>query len=256
MLRQAVASGHDNLLPRFGERCMSVVRKKIAAIRSAADAREVIPADGYMSEVVSFRSMGQRMMAPMNGRDGYDAYRIPAWLQQKIDRGTATVPSPTVMASILRREKELRLSPRVQAANSHPATDDLAVTHQLQLQAVREHGLHDDTIHMLRAAHDLCSSDNSVSKGTAQRDGNDDLSCPGNGMNVTAQGDSNGSLMDNGGLLEIPHYRKFNCCEQGSMLVGDVIPDIALHHLDGTPTALSCFQTAGRPLVLFAGSFT
>jgi len=256
MLRQAVTSGHDNLLPRFGERCMSVVREKMAAIRSAADARRQHELLAMRERMIHHGGMMARMMAPMNGRDGYDAYRIPAWLQQKIDRGTATVPSPTVMASILRREKELRLSPRVQAANSHPATDDLAVTHQLQLQAVREHGLHDDTIHMLRAAHDAYSSDNSVSEGIAQRDGSDDLSCPGNGMNVTAQCDNNGSLMDNGGLLEIPHYRKFNRCEQGSMLVGDAIPDIALHLPDGTPTALSCFQTAGRPLVLFAGSYT
>lgn len=248
LLSEAIQTGDSKLLPRFGERCMAVVRKKAASIERERRLTEALYRErDFRVSPIHRGGMMMRMMAPMNGRDGYDIYRVPDWLQAKFDTGAASVPTAAVMKSVLRREKELRLSVRAQSANAHPATDDLALTHQLQLQAVREHGLDDAMVHVLRAAYATYHGNGNggqaaESRSNCNRDGNN--ACPQSGSTEAAD------------VVSIPHYRKFNRCKQGGMVVGDCIPDLQLHRLDGTKVFLSGFQSTGRPLVLFAGSYT
>lgn len=51
----------------------------------------------------------------------------------------------------------------------------------------------------------------------------------------------------------IPIHVKFNRARQGHLQVGDVAPQVALHHLDGSPAHFGNFD---RPLVIAAGSLT
>jgi len=66
---------------------------------------------------------------------------------------------------------------------------------------------------------------------------------------------------DDGDIINAAFYLKYNRARQGTLKVGDGIPDVPLLNLNGSSTSLSeyyCRQCkdASRPLVLVAGSRT
>jgi hypothetical protein len=96
------------------------------------------------------------------------------------------------------------------------------VTNQLQLRAVREAGLPDEAVEIIRSAQYLYPEDED--------------------------------------MKTIPHYVKYNRSKPGELAVGSPAPSCSVVELNGQKTHLGVFfersEQHGRPLVLIGGSFT
>lgn len=154
-----------------------------------------------------------RMFHPTNGRDNFG----PSPLK---DADLTQLPPPHVMEAMLREESRLRLLPEIQEAYAMAAQRSTEVTNQLQLKVVREAGLPDSAVHLLRGASRL--------------------------------------YPDNPAMREIPHYVKYNRSKPGHLTVGSAVPNCRLASLtEGQPDAfLHSFFRADYPLVLIGGSIT
>ena len=93
------------------------------------------------------------MFHPTNGRDNFVAESTvsPTLMQE--------LPSPEVVKELLRREKTLRLDPLTQVVYAMTGQRSIEVTNQLQLRAVREAGLPDEAVELIRSAQYLYPED-------------------------------------------------------------------------------------------------
>jgi hypothetical protein len=57
-------------------------------------------------------------------------------------------------------------------------------------------------------------------------------------------------------IRSIPHYVKYNRARQGDLKVGDITPDVPLHHMDGRPCRLSEMLSDTLPTVVIGGSYS
>ena len=132
------------------------------------------------------------------------------------------MPSADVVKNLLRTEKMLRLDPLVQIEYALPGQLSTEVTNQLQLRVVREAGLPDEAVNLIRSAQHLFPND-------------DDMQ-------------------------NIPHYVKYNRSKPGKLVVGSPAPPCSVVALSGHRTHLGTFfersEQHGRPLVMIGGSFT
>jgi len=57
-------------------------------------------------------------------------------------------------------------------------------------------------------------------------------------------------------IRELALYIKYDRSGEGSLQVGDPMPDVTLATFDGTPVRLSSFAKPGRPLIVVGGSYS
>lgn len=136
--------------------------------------------------------------------------------RKKIDRDT--------LKSMVRREQELRTCEETQQkyseAERQETTDWMEVTIALQEQVIREFQIEDIAwgLYQLRRACD--------------------------------------QYPDDADFINIPLYHKYQRSRQGSLREGDACPDMPLHHLNKEMVSLLSLVRPGRPLCIFAGSYT
>ncbi len=132
-----------------------------------------------------------------------------------------TKPSSAIMAAMLAREQQLRLSPEIQALYADPSVDSIAVTSELQVQVVREFGFPDSYVQLLRGAASLYTRE--------------DLS-----------------------FESLPHYVRFNRSRMGDLVVGKTVPNVPLCFVGQTieRRLLMAETTTAKTTVIAAGSFT
>ena len=132
------------------------------------------------------------------------------------------MPSVDEVKALLRTEKILRLDPLTQIEYALPGQLSTELTNQLQLRVVREAGLPDEAVDLIRSAQYL--------------------------------------FPDEPDMREIPHYVKYNRSKTGLLTIGTKAPSASVVELDGCPTALDSYfersRHRQRPLVLIGGSFT
>ena len=132
-----------------------------------------------------------------------------------------TKPPSAIMAAMLAREQQLRLSPETQALYADPSVDSIAVTSQLQVQVVREFGFPDSYVQLLRGAAYLYTRE--------------ELS-----------------------FESLPHYVRFNRSRMGDLSVGKSVPNVPLCFVGQTiqRRLLMAEADAAKTMVIAAGSFT
>ena len=93
------------------------------------------------------------MFHPTNGRNNFQAESTvsPTLLPD--------LPSPEVVKELLRREKTLRLDPLTQVVYAMTGQNGPELTNQLQLRIVREAGLPDEAVELIRSAQYLYPED-------------------------------------------------------------------------------------------------
>ena len=132
------------------------------------------------------------------------------------------MPSMDEVKALLRTEKILRLDPLTQIEYALPGQLSTELTNQLQLRVVREAGLPDEAVDLIRSAQYL--------------------------------------FPDEPDMREIPHYVKYNRSKTGLLTIGTKAPSTNVVELDGCPTTLGSYfersRHRQRPLVLIGGSFT
>ena len=94
-----------------------------------------------------------RMFHPTNGRDNFVA---ESTVSPAI---AADLPSADTVKELLRSEKTLRLDPITQVAYALPMQKSTELTNQLQLRIVREAGLPDEAVELIRSAQYLYPED-------------------------------------------------------------------------------------------------
>jgi hypothetical protein len=52
------------------------------------------------------------------------------------------------------------------------------------------------------------------------------------------------------------HQVRYNRARRGSLVVGDVAPDVTMYNLEGEAVTITQARNTGRPLVILAGSFS
>lgn len=125
-----------------------------------------------------------------------------------------------VLKKLVLRENELRVShewqERFAAAERRADTDWLECVAELQLQVVREFGLQDDTVNLLRRASQLYPSEPF--------------------------------------FQEVPLYVRYNRARNGEMGEGEDVPDVEVLNLSGERMSLWELGGDAEPLVLIGGS--
>ena len=157
------------------------------------------------------------------------------------------LPSAEEVKQLLHSEKVLRLDPLMQVVYAMPGQLSTELTNQIQLRVVREAGLPDEAVQLIRSAQYLYPDEPEMSE------------IP------HCMSSSNLPLL----VIDRPYFVdgllvaadvKFNRSKPGQLTVGSKAPSCSVVELDGTPTSLGCYfqrsQTRGRPLVLIGGSFT
>jgi len=93
------------------------------------------------------------MFHPTNGRNNFLA-------ESTVSPGIAAdLPSADAVKELLRSERTLRLDPITQVAYALPMQKSTELTNQLQLRIVREAGLPDEAVELIRSAQYLYPED-------------------------------------------------------------------------------------------------
>jgi len=149
-----------------------------------------------------------RMFHPTNGRNNFDNFTEP-WMGE--------LPLPEIVASMLVREKELRLSDENQEAYACPGPST-QVTEWIQIRVCREFGFPDSGVNILRSAAAL--------------------------------------YPEREEMKLIPHYVRFNRSCAGSLRTGMMAPDVPLSTLSGIHTSLAHHLDPNKTTLLIAGSMS
>jgi len=185
---------------------------------------------------------GVHMFHPVNGRQGFELLKVTE--EQKLNR-----PPIEIIKAMLKREDDLRLSPRVQALFNDPSIDTIHVGEEVQKEVITEFfGKQakeemEKKLYQLRAAPALYSEKSEEIK-------------------------------------RIPHYLKYNRSEQGTLNIGDIAPNFPLatlscqitsfynfiqsqlkylnlsNTLNSSLSHMSTLSNKIRPLLIAAGSYT
>jgi len=212
-------------VPRFRMRLVEGVKsdaKLVLQVRSERDRQRKRERQAELARAMMERALmrdsygGCRMFHPTNGRNNFVAESTVSSTVMK------DLPSPEAVKDLLRREKTLRLDPLTQVTYAMKGQCSTEVTNQLQLRAVREAGLPDEAVEIIRSAQYLYPEDED--------------------------------------MKTIPHYVKYNRSKPGELAVGSPAPSCSVVELNGQKTHLGVFfersEQHGRPLVLIGGSFT
>jgi hypothetical protein len=163
-----------------------------------------------------------RMFHPTNGRSNFDKHTCDESVRKGLAAKHVDMPSADVVKHLLRTEKLLRLDPLTQIEYALPGQQSTELTNQLQLRIVRQAGLPDEAVNLIRSAQHLFPDDED--------------------------------------MKNIPHYVKFNRSKPGNLVVGSPAPPCSVVALSGQRSNLGEYfersEQHGRPLVMIGGSFT
>ncbi len=193
--------------PRFRLRVTDDVAKLIVETKKKAEEKRRL--QSRMLEMrMSSSSMLLRMFHESNGRNNFD--ELAFTLQQ--------VPPEAVVVRMLRREQQLRGAADYQNCVRIPSQNCVEVNRQIQLQVVREEGLSDESVEVIRSARAL--------------------------------------YPENSLMRTIPNYVRFNRSKPGKIQTGMLAENCQVYDLNGVPATLLDFKRTRRPLVIAAGSVT
>lgn len=124
-------------------------------LRALELARQLELMDQRMSSMVC------RMFHPTNGRRNFDEHACDESVRNSL-AANGVKPSAREVKDLLRTEKLLRLDPLTQIVYALPGQLSTEVTNQLQLRVVREAGLPDEAVNLIRSAQYLFPDDNDM----------------------------------------------------------------------------------------------